>query len=87
VTVVYETIMTARYGRTLGKAWLGIRPVRINGGELGWAAALGRASFCCFAPLILNWVGLLDDLWCLWDAKHQCLHDKATESIVINDPG
>jgi uncharacterized RDD family membrane protein YckC len=84
--VAYETIMTARYGRTLGKAWLGIRPVRIRGGELGWGRALGRASIYWLALLILNWVGLLDDLWCLWDANQQCLHDKVVDSIVINDP-
>ena len=31
------------------------------------------------------WIGLLDPLWCLWDDKRQCLHDKAVDSIVIND--
>lgn len=86
VMVAYETIMTARYGRTLGKAWLRIRPVRTQGGELGWGRALGRASIYWLAGAVLNWVGLLDDLWCLWDANQQCLHDKAVDSIVINDP-
>lgn len=86
VMVAYETIMTARYGRTLGKAWLGIRPVRTHGGKLGWARSLGRASIYGFAGVFLNWVGLVDDLWCLWDANQQCLHDKAVDSIVVNDP-
>ena len=86
VMVAYETIMTVRYGRTLGKAWLGIRPVRTHGGRLGWWRALGRASIHWLAGLILNWIGLLDDLWCLWDANQQCVHDKAVDSIVINDP-
>jgi uncharacterized RDD family membrane protein YckC len=86
VTIAYETIMTARYGRTLGKAWLGIRPVRTRGEQLGWGRALGRASIHWLALLILNWVGLVDDLWCLWDGNQQCLHDKAFDSIVVNDP-
>lgn len=86
VMVAYETIMTVRYGRTLGKAWLGIRPVRTQGGELGWARALARASVYWLAGLLFNWVGVLDDLWCLWDANQQCLHDKVADSIVINDP-
>jgi uncharacterized RDD family membrane protein YckC len=86
VMVAYETVMTVRYGRTLGKAWLGIRPVRTDGGELGWARVFARASIYCFAGLLLNWLGILDDLWCLWDADRQCLHDKVADSIVINDP-
>jgi uncharacterized RDD family membrane protein YckC len=87
VMVAYETVMTVRYGRTLGKAWLGIRPIRTHGGGLGWARALARTSIYWLAGFLLNWVGLLDDLWCLWDANQQCLHDKAADSIVINDPG
>jgi uncharacterized RDD family membrane protein YckC len=86
VMVAYETIMTVRYGRTLGKAWLGIRPVRTHGQALGWGRALGRASIYWAAALFLNWVGFLDDLWCTWDANQQCLHDKAADTIVINDP-
>jgi uncharacterized RDD family membrane protein YckC len=31
-------------------------------------------------------LGALDPLWCLWDDKRQCLHDKAAGTIVINDP-
>jgi uncharacterized RDD family membrane protein YckC len=34
--VIYEGVVTARYGRTLGKAWLHIRPTRIDGIPLGW---------------------------------------------------
>jgi hypothetical protein len=32
-----------------------------------------------------NGIGLLDPLWCLWDANQQCLHDKVVDSVVIND--
>jgi uncharacterized RDD family membrane protein YckC len=86
VMAVYETVMTARYGRSLGKAWLGIRPVRTRGGELGWGRAFARTSLPLVALLILNWVALLDGLWCLWDGNRQCVHDKIVDSIVINDP-
>lgn len=84
VMVGYETIATARYGRTLGKAWLGIRPVRVDGSTLGYGRSLGRAALYWLSGY-LNWLGLLDPLWCLWDDNHQCLHDKAVDSIVIND--
>lgn len=82
--VAYETVATARYGRTLGKAWLGIRPVRVDGRRLGWARSLGRIALYWVAGF-LNWVGVLDPLWCLWDENHQCLHDKAVDTIVIHD--
>lgn len=84
VMIAYETIATARYGRTLGKAWLHIRPVRVDGRPLGWGRSLGRISLY-WASGFLNWIGILDPLWCLWDDNHQCIHDKAVDSIVIND--
>jgi uncharacterized RDD family membrane protein YckC len=82
--VAYETVATAKFGRTLGKAWLRIRPVRIDGATLGWGRSFGRAAIGWLAWL-LGWIGLLDPLWCLWDDKHQCVHDKVADSIVIND--
>jgi len=84
VMVIYEGVATARYGRTLGKAWLRIRPVRIDGSPLGWGRSFGRISIYWISGF-LSWVGLLDPLWCLWDANQQCLHDKVVGSLVIND--
>jgi uncharacterized RDD family membrane protein YckC len=84
VWVLYETIATTRYGRTLGKAWLHIRPVRTDGRTLGWGRSLGRIALYWTSGL-LSWVGLLDPLWCLWDENRQCLHDKVADTIVIND--
>jgi uncharacterized RDD family membrane protein YckC len=85
VMVAYETVAVAKFGRTLGMGWLHIRPVRlVGGGPLGWGRAFGRAAIYWVAGL-LGWIGLLDPLWCLWDDKRQCLHDKVVDSIVIND--
>ena len=84
VTVLYEAVATTRYGRTLGKRWLHIRPVRTNGTALGWGRSFGRSGVY-WASGLLSWVGLLDPLWCLWDVNRQCLHDKAADTIVIND--
>jgi uncharacterized RDD family membrane protein YckC len=84
VMIAYETVATARYGRTLGKAWLHIRPVRVRGEQLGWGRSLGRAALVWLAAG-LNWLGLLDYLWCLWDGIQQCVHDKIVDSIVVND--
>lgn len=84
VMVAYETIATARFGRTLGKAWLRIRPLRVDGGRVGWGRAFGRVAVIWLTG-ILNWIGLLDGLWCLWDDNRQCLHDKAADTVVVND--
>jgi uncharacterized RDD family membrane protein YckC len=85
VMVAYETVGVAKFGRTFGMAWLHIRPVRTeSGGTLGWGRAFGRAGIYWLAGF-LGWIGLLDPLWCLWDDKRQCLHDKVVDSIVIND--
>lgn len=84
VMVLYEGVATTRYGRTLGKAWLHIRPVRTDGQALGWGRSIGRAGLY-FLSGFLSWIGLLDPLWCLWDENHQCLHDKAAGTLVIND--
>jgi uncharacterized RDD family membrane protein YckC len=82
--VAYETIATVRYGRTLGKAWMRIRPIRTDGRPLGWGPAFGRLAVY-WASGLLSWVGMLDPLWCLWDDNSQCLHDKAVGTLVIND--
>ena len=42
--VLYEAVATARYGRTLGKRWLKIRPVTLDGHALGWGRSFGRAG-------------------------------------------
>ncbi|HWE57289.1 MAG TPA: RDD family protein [Acidimicrobiales bacterium] len=84
VNVVYETLATYRYGRTLGKAWMKIRPVTMAGAPLGFWRSFGRiAVFWAFSPF--SWLGLIDPLWCLWDQDQQCLHDKVADSIVVND--
>jgi uncharacterized RDD family membrane protein YckC len=82
--VVYEAVMTKRYGRTLGKKWLGIRPITTDGAALGWGASIGRAAAYGLASC-LSWIGFLDYAWCLWDADGQCVHDKVVGTLVIRD--
>jgi len=81
--VVYETVATVRYGRTLGKRWMKIRAVTDDGHALGLGRALARSVVQSLAGF-LSWLGLLDPLWCLWDADRQCLHDKIVGTLVVN---
>lgn len=82
--VVYEAVATARYGRTLGKRWMKIRPVTLDGHPLGDGRSWGRGLLVWAANLI-GWIGLLDSLWCLWDGDSQCVHDKIAATLVVND--
>jgi uncharacterized RDD family membrane protein YckC len=82
--VFYEGYVTARYGRTLGKRWMKIRPVTLDGRALGFGTSFGRAGLYWIASA-LGWLGLIDQLWCLWDADSQCIHDKVAATLVVND--
>jgi uncharacterized RDD family membrane protein YckC len=85
ISIAYESFATAHYGRTFGKAWLHIRPLRVDGSPVSGWRAMGRSALGVAAGL-MSWIGLLDPLWCLWDDRRQCLHDKVADTIVVNDP-
>ena len=85
VSVAYETVLVAAYGRTLGMRWLRIRPLGTDGVPIGWARSFVRALVYWLFSL-LGWIGLVNVLWCLWDGDRQCIHDKAADTIVVNDP-
>jgi uncharacterized RDD family membrane protein YckC len=63
---------------------MGIRPVTCEGNSLGWGQSFGRAGAYMLASW-LSWLGLVDFLWCLWDADGQCLHDKVAGTLVVRD--
>lgn len=84
VMVAYQTVAVAKFGRSFGMAWLHIRPVRPDLAPLGWGRSFARAAIY-WVSTWFSWVGLLDPLWCLWDDKRQCLHDKVADSIMIVD--
>jgi uncharacterized RDD family membrane protein YckC len=70
-------------GQTVGKKALGIR-VR-NADEdraIGYGASAGR-YLITFVFGIFYIPALLDYLWPLWDKRHQSLHDKVANSVVV----
>ena len=87
VGLVYETVMIALLGRTVGKLALGTRVVRsVDGGRPDWYEAAMRA----LVPLSLSAiprVGVL--LWAFvyslafWNPLRQGLHDKAAGTLVV----
>ena len=81
VSVLYEGVLTAKYGRTLGKKWMGIRPATPDGARLTYARSFGRVG----SMYIASFASILDPLWCLWDDASQCLHDKIAGTVVVTE--
>lgn len=84
---VYQTLMVAFLGRTVGKMALGTRVVRlIDGGRPGWSQAAMRALVpLAFAsiPKIGVFLGVMVYSIALWNPLRQGLHDKAAGTVVV----
>ncbi len=87
VNGVYYVVMIALRGATLGKSIVGVKVQRISDqARPSWTDSLLRWATTDLPAAIPN-VGflytLLDSLWCLWDGRRQCLHDKLPKTQVV----
>ena len=87
VALVYQTVMIALLGRTVGKLALGTRVVRlVDGARPGWTEAVMRAlvplSLGAIPSVGLFLVVLVYSL-ALWTPLRQGLHDKAAGTLVV----
>ena len=86
--MVWWALMILR-GQTPGKFLLGIRAVREDGSPLGPVMSFVREMLVkrllgiMFSVMTGGLFFLLDYLWCLWDRRHQTLHDKICGSLVV----
>ncbi|WP_267245996.1 RDD family protein [Streptomyces sp. PR69] len=80
--LLYETLPTAKWGRTLGKKLCGLKVCHIESHETPtFVAALRR--WLVYSLLGVLVIGLLNVLWCLFDRPwRQCWHDKAAHTFV-----
>ena len=85
--IAYDTFMAVRYGRTLGKKWLGLRVANLSdGSNPSVQTALIRAAvlwlpfaFCCACV----WTAISGG-WSYFDRPYkQGLHDKAARTVVV----
>jgi uncharacterized RDD family membrane protein YckC len=89
VAFVYETLMIARVGRTVGKIALGTKVVRlVDGGRPDWSEAAMRA----LVPLSLGaiprvgvFLGVFVYSLAMWNPLRQGLHDKAAGTLVVRN--
>ncbi|MEN3584782.1 RDD family protein [Streptomyces sp. ZYX-F-203] len=82
--VGYEAVPTARWGRTLGKALLGLEVRDIEGHRNPSLGAAVRRWLVFSVPGLLVF-GVAGIVWCLFDRPwHQCWHDKAAHTFVAD---
>ena len=86
---VYQTLMIALLGRTVGKMAMGTRVVRLlDGGRPGWSDALMRSLLPLSLgaiPRIGVFLGVLVYSLALWNPLRQGLHDKAAGTLVVRN--
>jgi uncharacterized RDD family membrane protein YckC len=87
ISGAYYVTLTALRGATLGKSLLGLKVQRLaDQAKPTWTDSLLRWATTDLPGLIPSVGGiysLLDSLWCLWDPKRQCLHDKLPKTLVV----
>jgi uncharacterized RDD family membrane protein YckC len=69
-------------GQSLGKTFIGLRVVRLDGQMIDYKTAILR--HIVGYPLSLLCFGL-GVIWMFWDAKQQGWHDKLARTIVVKD--
>ena len=84
---LYFTILNGNErGQTYGKRALAIRVIDAQeGGPIGYGRSLARWGVPFVVNLIFGFFSLIDNLWPLWDARNQALHDKFANSIVVRE--
>ena len=80
--ILYEGLMLARDGQTLGKKALRIRVVSAEGGQLSKGQAFGRAAMRKVFELV-PCLGLIDYLTAFGEQR-TCIHDMVARTKVMN---
>lgn len=68
-------------GQTLGKKWLGLRVITIDGSPLTTRTLFLRENVCKLVSAVLVFIGFL---MALGGSKH-ALHDRFTKTMVVRD--
>lgn len=79
VYVLYNALMTARYGYTLGKKAMGLKVVRADGSGVGYGLAFGRT----FAEILRGMICYLGYIIAFFDAEKRTLHDHICNTRVV----
>jgi uncharacterized RDD family membrane protein YckC len=80
--ILYNTIMTAKFGATLGKMALGLKVVTPDQGPITFGRSLGRA----FAELLSGIICSIGYIMAAFDDERRTLHDRLANTRVIVKP-
>jgi uncharacterized RDD family membrane protein YckC len=72
---IYNTVLLVKTGQTLGKKWVGIQVVRMDGDPVTFGSHFVRGLIYAFA-------GILDVVF-IFRADRRCLHDLGAETKVV----
>ncbi|HZT64728.1 MAG TPA: RDD family protein [Acidimicrobiales bacterium] len=90
IQAVYEVVLVAVRGQTVGRMAVRIRVVRDHdGGVPGWLRSLARWATVVAAglvPVVGPYLALLVYLWVFWDRRRQGIHDKVARTVVVRVP-
>jgi uncharacterized RDD family membrane protein YckC len=79
VMVIYQTVAVGKWGKTLGKAALGLKVVKPDGSKVSFIRALGRALAYQLNAFTLG----LAILMIPFSHKKRGLHDYIADTIVV----
>ncbi len=79
INVLYETLMVAKYGATLGKMATGLKVVRSDGSPLSMGLSCGRA----FAGMLSSFTLMIGYIMAGFDTEKRALHDRICDTRVI----
>lgn len=89
ISLLYAPLLLMRQGstngQTVGKQAVGIRVVHESGEPMtfGRAALREIVGKTILSAVTCGLYGIVDALWCLWDPRRQCLHDKVGSTFVV----
>lgn len=78
--MLYYVLFEGLWGGTFGKLFLGIRVRRKDGGKISFGTAFVRH----IGRLISTIIFMLGYVLAIFDKKHQALHDKIANTMVLN---
>jgi uncharacterized RDD family membrane protein YckC len=83
---VYQWSLISRSGQSLGKKWLGIRIVRIDGRPINFTSGVILRSWVPFLIGLIPYLGMLFgliDSLCIFSEERRCVHDGIAGTKVI----
>jgi RDD family/zinc-ribbon domain len=83
--VIWWFIVAPR-GQNPGKALVGLRVIRTDGGAMNTGTMFVR-GLVGWAAGIVPFGSIVDNLWLFWDKDAQTLHDKVVNTVVVKAKG